>query len=161
MIHRLYYSLAAISIHFKNLGSDHLLNSLGEALVDVGPSWLIYLWWFWRIVLSGLESTAPRHIWHLVCAHHHHCWCSLRGLLFENLLRRLNLQDFSFNLSLDIPLLRVVHVFNDLCLSHLFLVCLLLPPNICLARVRLIVLLLRLMIKLTDLLAQCSLRIVP
>ena len=54
-----------------------------------------------------------------------------------------------------------MHVFNDLGLPHLLLVCLLLPPYIILARMCLTVFLLWLMIKITDLLAQCSLRVVP
>ena len=162
MIHWFDDSFATIGIHFKNLWPYNLLNGFWKTWVDIGPAWLIHLWWFRRIVLSSPESATSWYVWHMVLgAHHEHSRSGFRGLLLKYLLRWLDLKHFTLNLPLSVPLLRAVHVLDYLSLPHLFLVCLLLPPNIILAWMLLIILLLRLVIELAYLFTQCSLGIVP
>lgn len=94
-------------------------------------------------------------------AHHHQCGGGFRSLLLEDFLGGLDLQDLTLDLPLRMPLLGAVHVLYNLSLSHLLLIGLLLSPYIIFARMSLVVLLFWLMIKLADLLAQCSLGIIP
>lgn len=162
MIHWFDDSFAAISIHFENLWPDNLLYGFWKTGINVGPTRLVHLWWFRWIVLSGPKSTTSRYVRHMMLGtHHYHSGSGFRGLLLKYLLRWLDLKHFALNLPLSVPLLRAVHVFYNLSLPHFFLVCFLLPPNIILARMSLIILLLRFMIELAYLFTQCSLRVIP
>lgn len=155
MIHRLDNSLTAISIHLENFRSDNLLYSFWQAGIDVNPARLFNLRRLGGVMLPRSECAAARNIGQLILlsAHHHNGGSGFGCLLLEYLLRWLYLKNLTLYFPLSLPLLRTMHVFNDLGLPHLLLVCLLLPPNIILTQMVLTVFLLWLMIKITDLLA--------
>lgn len=155
MIHRLDDSLTAISIHLENFRSDNLLYSFWEAGIDVSPARLFNLRRLGGVMLPRSECAAARNIGQLIrlSANHHNGGSGFGCLLLEYLLWWLDLKNLALYFPLSVPLLRTMHVFNDLGLPHLLLVCILLPPYIILTRMVLTVFLLWLMIKITDLLA--------
>jgi hypothetical protein len=154
MIHWFDYSFAAISVHFEDLRSDHLLDGFRETRIDVCPARLVHLGWLRWVVLSGTEGAATRYIRHMVLrAHHQHGGSGFRGLFLKYLLRWFDLKHFTFDLPLCLSLLGAVHILNNLSLPHLFLVGLLFAANIILAWMGLTVFLFRLMVEFADLFA--------